>query len=309
MARMRRGKSLNGWLAIDKPPGLTSTAVVGRVKRYTGAAKVGHGGTLDPLATGVLPVALGQATKTIQYVMDGLKRYRFVTRWGEERDTDDAEGKVIAVSEERPSGGAITAVLPAFTGMIEQVPPRFSAIKLEGRRAYDIARSEGAELALQPRQVHIASFTLVAQLDADHVLFEVCSGKGAYMRALARDLARALGTVGHISELRRTACGPFHSGETISLDKLEEIGHNKPASEYLLPVATALADIPALVVSTQEAYHLGNGQPIPVLRVLSRNARVSLAAGDTIRAMAEGRVVALARIEGGELRPVRVLGF
>ena len=306
---MKHGKTINGWLAIDKPPGLTSTAVVSRVKRATHAAKVGHGGTLDPLATGVLPIALGEATKTVQYVMDGLKRYRFVIRWGEERDTDDAEGQVIAVSGHRPSAEAITAVLPTFTGVIEQIPPRFSAIKVDGRRAYEIARSDGAVPVLKARPVQIDSFVLLDQPDADCALFEVHSGKGAYMRALARDVARALGTTGHIAALRRTACGPFHEGRAISLDKLEEVGHSVVASTHLLSIATALDDIPALVVDEREAYYLGNGQPVPVLRILSRNAQVPFVAGDTVRAVTDGQVVALARIEGGELRPLRVLNF
>lgn len=306
MTRTRRGKSINGWLAIDKPPGLTSTAVVNVVKRLTKAAKVGHGGTLDPLATGVLPVALGQATKTVQYVMEGLKHYQFVIRWGEERDTDDSQGKVIATSGERPSAKAIIATLPAFTGKIEQVPPRFSAIKLNGRRAYEIARSKSDTLLLTPRWVRVQSFTLIARYDLDHAQFEVRSGKGVYMRALARDLARALGTTGHVTQLRRVACGPFHSGMAISLDKLEELEHSTPTAQYLLPVATALADIPALVVSEQEAYHLGNGQSVSVLRVLTRNEQVLLTVGGTVRAVANGKVVALARVEDGALRPVHI---
>ena len=305
--RGRQGKSISGWLAIDKPPGLTSTAVVNVMKRLIHADRVGHGGTLDPLATGVLPIAIGHATKVVQHVMDGLKSYQFIVRWGEERDTDDSEGQVIATSDKRPSRETIVAALPAFTGTISQVPPRFSAIKLNGRRAYDIARFDGLEPTLKARQIHVHSFTLLSLLDGDHALFEVRSGKGAYMRALVRDLARALGVAGHIVQLRRTTCGPFHIDMAIPLDKLKEISHSTSVSQYLLPAATALADIPALVVSQQEAYQLDHGQPIPVLRVLARNAQVPLTAGDTFRAMADGKVVALARIEGGELRPVRVL--
>ena len=307
MRQGRQDKNISGWLAIDKPPGLTSTAVVNIIKRLTNADRVGHGGTLDPLATGVLPIALGKATKVVQHVMDGLKSYQFIVRWGEERDTDDSEGQVIATSDKRPSVETIVAALPRFTGKIEQVPPRFSAIKLNGRRAYDIARCEGLEPTLKAREVYVHSFTLLSLLDVDHALFEVCSGKGAYMRALARDVARALGGAGHIVQLRRTICGPFHIDMAISLDKLEEVSRRTSVSQYLLPATTALADIPALVVSQQEAYKLDHGQPISVLRVLARNAQVPLTTGDTVRAMAEGKVVALARIEGGELRPVRVL--
>ncbi len=309
MKQRRQGKRISGWLAIDKPPGLTSTAVVNVIKSLTNADRVGHGGTLDPLATGILPIALGQATKVVQHVMNGLKNYQFIVRWGEERDTDDSEGQVIATSDKRPSVETITAALPAFTGNIEQVPPRFSAIKLQGKRAYDIARFDGLEPTLKARQVHVHSFTLISILDVDHALFEVCSGKGAYMRALARDLARALGVTGHIVQLRRTTCGPFHVDMAIPLNKLEEVSRRTSVSQYLLPATTALANIPALVVSQQEASQLDHGQPIPVLRVLTRNAHVPLTAGDTVRAMTDGKVVALARIEGGELRPVRVLNF
>ncbi len=305
----RQGKRISGWLAIDKPPGLTSTAVVNVIKSLTNADRVGHGGTLDPLATGVLPIAIGQATKVVQHVMDGLKNYQFIVRWGEERDTDDSEGQVISTSDKRPSVETIAAALPAFTGKIEQVPPRFSAIKLKGKRAYDIARFDGLEPTLKARQVQVHSFTLISILDVDHALFEVCSGKGAYMRALARDLARALGVTGHIVQLRRTTCGPFHVDMAIPLDKLEEESRSTctSVSQYLLPAATALANIPALVVSQQEAYKLDHGQPIPVLGVLTRNAQGPLTAGDTVRAMKDGKVVALARIEGGALRPVRIL--
>ncbi|MEO5373144.1 MAG: tRNA pseudouridine(55) synthase TruB [Alphaproteobacteria bacterium] len=308
MARTRRGRPINGWLAIDKPPGLTSTDVVTRVKRATNAAKVGHGGTLDPLATGVLPIAFGEATKTVQYVMDGLKTYRFRIRWGEARDTDDAEGAVIATSEHRPTADDIAAALPRFIGLIEQVPPRYSAVKVDGQRAYDLARKDVA-VELKSRQINVKSFRLLDMPDPDHAEFEVISGKGTYMRSLARDLALALGTVGHIAALRRTVCGAFQESQAISLEKLESLGHSAPASEYLLPVSTALDGIPALALTEAEARDLSSGQPVSLLRVASRSPLGSIGTGDTVRAMAEGRVVALARIEGGEIRPVRVLSL
>ena len=308
MGRRRRGRPLHGWLIIDKPAGMTSNAVVGAVRRVTGAAKAGHGGTLDPLATGLLPVALGEATKTVSYVMDGLKVYRFVVRWGEARTTDDAEGAVTAESDVRPGEAEITTALARFVGDVEQVPPTFSAVKVEGRRAYALARAD-VPVALESRQVRIERFELVDLVDADHAAFEVAAGKGAYMRSLARDLAEHLGTVGHIAELRRIAVGPFTEGHAISLDKLDTLGHDAPLADALLPIETALVDIPALALTDAEARRLRHGQPVPVLPVASRSPLKHVAQGDTVCAMAEGRPVALAKIKGSELRPLRVLNL
>ena len=308
MARKRRGTPIHGWIVIDKPRGLTSSAVVGRVKRLTGAAKVGHAGTLDPLATGVLPMALGEATKTVAYLMDGRKAYRFTVRWGEARDTDDGEGAVTAVSDARPTESEILAVLDCFRGAIEQVPPVFSAIKVGGRRAYELARRDNAP-ALAARTVHIHDLTLQAMPDRDHAEFAAVSGKGAYMRSLARDLAVALGTVGHVAALRRTAVGPFHESQAISLDKLESLGHSAPLSGHLLPVETVLDDIPALALTEREARKLSHGQAIPVLPVASRSPFKNIGQGDVVRAMVEGRLVALATIKGGEIRPFRVINL
>jgi tRNA pseudouridine55 synthase len=308
MGRKRRGRPLHGWIALDKPEAMTSATAVARVRHITGAAKVGHGGTLDPLATGVLPIALGEATKTIAYVMDGRKVYRFTVRWGEARDTDDREGAVTATSAARPDGGAIEAVLSAFTGDIEQVPPTYSAIKVGGRRAYDLARAD-QPVALQARRVTVHSLRLLGQPDADHARFEAVAGKGAYMRGLARDLGRALGTLGHISALRRTAVGPFAEADAISLDKLDALGHSAPPEHYLLPVETALADIPALALTEAEARRLHHGQPIAALPVARRSPLEEVAQGVVFCAMAEGKPVALARISGGEIRPLRVLNL
>jgi len=308
MGRKRRGKAIHGWIIIDKPGGLSSNAVVGRVRRLTGAAKVGHAGTLDPMATGVLPMALGEATKIVSYLMDGAKAYRFTVRWGEQRNTDDAEGEVVATSDARPAKEQILAVLGNFIGDIEQVPPVFSAIKIEGKRAYALARADQAP-EMKPRTVHIEDLKLLNVVDEDHAEFEAVSGKGAYMRSLARDLGTALGTVGHIVQLRRIAVGPFDEKQAISLDKLESLRHSAPLSEYLLPVETVLDDIPALALTETEARKLNQGQAIPVLPVASRSPLKNIGQGDVVRVMAEGRLVALAKINGGEIRPFRVMNL
>ncbi|HIM42878.1 MAG TPA: tRNA pseudouridine(55) synthase TruB [Rhodospirillales bacterium] len=308
MGRKHRGKAIHGWIIIDKPGGLSSNAVVGRVRRLTGAAKVGHAGTLDPMATGVLPMALGEATKIVSYLMDGAKAYRFTVRWGEQRDTDDAEGEVVATSDARPAKEQILVVLGNFIGDIEQVPPVFSAIKIEGKRAYALARADQAP-EMKPRTIHIEDLKLLSVVDADHAEFEAVSGKGAYMRSLARDLGTALGTVGHIAQLRRIAVGPFDEKQAISLDKLESLRHSAPLSEHLLPVETVLDDIPALALTETEARKLSQGQAIPVLPVASRSPLKNIGQGDVVRVMAEGRLVALAKINGGEIRPFRVMNL
>jgi tRNA pseudouridine55 synthase len=307
MGRKRTGLPINGWLAIDKPLNLTSTAVVAMVRRFTGAAKVGHGGTLDPLASGVLPIALGEATKTVAYAMDGKKTYRWTVTWGEQRSTDDAEGEVTETSDLRPSREAILAAIPRFVGDIEQVPPIYSAVKVAGKRAYDLARAD-QEVTLKARIVRIDRYELLA-CDEASASFEVATGKGAYIRSLARDLARALGTVGYVSALRRTAVGPFDLSKTISLETLEEFGHSAASANLVLPVETVLDDIPALALTEDEARRLQSGQSLPVLRLTDRNSIPTISNGETVRAMAEGRLVALARIEDGELRPVRVLNL
>ena len=306
MGRKRRGRAVHGWMVIDKPAGMTSAAVVGKARRLTGAAKVGHGGTLDPLATGILPLAFGEATKTVAWAMDGAKEYRFTVRWGEARATDDAEGAVTATSDARPTIEEIASVLPRFIGEIDQVPPAYSAVKVDGRRAYALAR-DNQPADLPPRPVVIHRLELIGAPDADHAEFEAQSGKGAYMRSLARDLAMAVGTVGHIEKLRRTRVGPFAEEDAISLEKLAALGHSAPLADYLLPVETALDVIPALVLTEAEARRLQRGQPLPVLPVASRSPLTDIAQGAVVCAMAEGRLVALARIRGGEIRPLRVL--
>ncbi len=306
MGRKRRGRAVHGWMVIDKPAGMTSAAVVGKARRLTGAAKVGHGGTLDPLATGVLPLAFGEATKTVAWAMDGAKVYRFTVRWGEARATDDAEGAVTATSDARPTIEEIASVLPRFIGDIDQVPPAYSAVKVSGKRAYALAR-DNQPVDLPPRPVIIHRLELIGAPDADHAQFEAETGKGAYMRSLARDLAVAVGTVGHIEKLRRTRVGPFAKEDAISLEKLAALGHSAPLADYLLPVETALDVIPALVLTEAEARRLQRGQPLPVLPVASRSPLTDIAQGAVVCAMAEGRLVALARIRGGEIWPLRVL--
>jgi len=308
MARKRRGDPIHGWIIIDKPSGLSSNAVVGRVRRIMNAQKVGHAGTLDPLATGVLPMALGEATKTVSYLMDSKKSYRFTLRWGEKRSTDDCEGAVTQTSDARPTEEQIISALPDFIGDIDQVPPAYSAIKIDGQRAYELARAD-KDPQMTSRIIHIAKFRLLGIVDSDHAQFEVVSGKGAYMRALARDLAIRLGTLGHIKTLRRTAVGPFHEKQAISLDKLEVLGHSAPPSEHLLPVETVLDDIPALALTETEARKLSQGQAIPVLPVANRSPLKNISQGDVVCAMAEGKLVALAKIKGGEIRPFRVMNF
>jgi len=308
MARRRRGKAINGWVVVDKPSGLTSTQIVGWVRRAFDARKAGHGGTLDPLATGLLPVALGEATKTVAYVMDGLKTYRFTLRWGQATTTDDAEGETTEECDHRPDAAEIEAALPEFLGTIEQVPPIYSAIKVNGRRAYDLARAE-TTFELQPRQVLIRRLELVALDDRDHATFEVDCGKGAYMRALARDIGRALGSPAHIAALRRTAVGPFVEADAISLESLEALGHSAAASQHLLPVEAALDDIPALDLTESEANCLRRGQAVSLLARAHRERVRDLTSGATICAKSAGRAVALVRFEDGGIHPVRVLNL
>src|SRR6195952_4198985 len=302
-----RGPPLDGWLIIDKPAGMTSTDVVNRVKRLFDAQKAGHGGTLDPLATGLLPIAFGTATKTVPYVMDGTKIYHFTLRFGDARDTDDADGKTIETSDVRPTDDQIRAALVAFRGDIMQVPPAYSAIKVAGERAYDLSRA-GTPPILEPRPARVDRFDLIDRPDADTAVFEVQSGKGVYMRSLARDLARACGTLGHVAALRRLRVGPFLEHHAIPLDKLRDPDDTAPASpDLLLPVSTALADIPALALTEQEAADLRHGQVISLVALMGRIPETADPNGGLARAMAGGRVIGLCRLEDGMLKPERVL--
>ncbi len=301
MTRRKKGDKIDGWVVLDKPLGLGSTQAVGRVRRLFNAQKAGHGGTLDPLASGILPIALGEATKTVPFVMDGRKEYRFTLRFGEARSTEDAEGEVTATSDTRPSDAAIEAALPAFLGEIDQRPPAYSALKIDGKRAYDLARAgETVELAL--RRVTIEGLVLLGRPDADHADFVVQCGKGTYIRSLGRDLALALGTVGHLSMLRRTRVGPFREEAAISLPKLEALGHIPALFGALAPVATALDDIPALAVTEAQADRLRQGQQV----LLTRDAPPN---GALVRAELGQTLVALVQSDGTALQPVRVFNL
>ena len=301
MSRRKTGDKVDGWVILDKPVGLGSTPAVSKVRRLFGARKAGHGGTLDPLASGVLPIALGEATKTVPFVMDGRKEYRFTLRFGQARSTEDAEGEVTATSDLRPTDQAIRCALPAFVGEVEQVPPAFSALKVEGKRAYDLARA-GEPVDLKPRRIVIERLELVGRPDTDHADFVVSCGKGTYIRSLGRDLALSLGTVGHLSALRRTAVGPFREEAAISLPKLEALGHIPALLGALAPVATALDDIPALALTEAQADRLRQGQPV----LLTRDAPPS---GALLRAETGSRLVALVRSDGTSLKPVRVFNL
>ena len=309
MARRRRKPAPdapNGWLVIDKPSGMTSTAVSNAIKRISLGAKCGHGGTLDPLATGVLPIALGTATKTVPYAMDGRKSYRFTVRWGIATTTDDAEGDQVKTSDLRPSREEILKVLEQFRGAILQTPPRYSAIKVEGARAYDLARGN-ENFELKAREIQIYKFDLVDMLDADSAVFDVESGKGAYMRGLARDLGVALGCLGHIAALRRTRVGPFNLDQAHELEYLTSLGRIDDVCPAVLPVKTALDDIPALAVSDSEATDIRNGRSVRLLRKGDLDRVAALPKGCQLRVEAHGELVAIARIEANELKPERVL--
>ncbi len=296
---------LHGWLVIDKPEGITSARVVAQIKRATGA-KTGHAGTLDPLATGVLPLALGEATKTVRFAAAGHKRYRFKVRWGIARDTDDREGAVTAESSIRPDSAAIAAVLPRFTGMVLQRPPAFSAIKIGGRRAYALARA-GHPPEMLERSIEIAALRMTRVLDPDHAEFEAVVGEGTYIRSLARDLAAALGTLGHVVELRRLAVGSFTEKQAISLDSALALGHSLAASGHLLPIETVLDDIPALALTASEAARLRQGQPVTPQDEGERERLARIDDGAIVGARLDRLLIALARIEDGRLRPVRVI--
>ncbi len=299
----RKGRPVHGWVIVDKPLGLTSTQCLAKVRRLTDAAKAGHGGTLDPLASGVLPIALGEATKTVNWVMTAGKTYRFMVRWGEATETDDMEGAVTQRSEVRPDRAAIEAMLPGFTGTIMQRPPAYSAIKVDGQRSYDLARKGDApELAARP--IRIDALRLVDCPDPDHAVFEVDCGKGAYVRALGRDFALFLGTYGHITALRRTRVGRYAETAAFSLDSLEELCQKDAAHAYLLPIETALDDIPALVLTGPQADRLRHGQPIKVALTAP-----GLPPEGELLVLADGKPVALAERLADEVRPLRLFNL
>ncbi|MEO1038799.1 MAG: tRNA pseudouridine(55) synthase TruB [Pseudomonadota bacterium] len=316
MPRRKKGDPVHGWLNLDKPAGMTSTQAVSAARRLFNARKAGHAGTLDPLATGILPIAFGEATKTVPFAQEGSKRYRFTVRWGSETDTLDTEGEVIATSDVRPDIAAIEAALSGFIGEIEQRPPAYSAVKVDGERAYDLARA-GETVELDARPVRIDALSFLDAPSEDLAVFEMTSGKGAYVRSIARDLANALGTVGHVGALRRLSVGPFEEAESISLDALEELVHKGRALEALIPVETALDDIPALAVTDDEAFQLRRGQPIVLpprraseLRAL-RTPRIvgGRDYSKAVIAMGDDRAVAIGEAKAGRLSPIRVFNW
>lgn len=322
--RKKKGRPVSGWLVLDKPHGMGSTDAVSKVKWLYGAEKAGHAGTLDPLASGMLPIALGEATKTVPYVQDGAKVYRFTVSWGEERTTDDLEGEATKTSDTRPDEAAIRALLPKYTGIIMQTPPQFSAIKIAGERAYDLAR-EGETIEIPAREVEIARFDLIEMPDADKTVFEIECGKGTYVRSLARDMGRDLGCYGHISYLRRTEVYPFTPDELVTLAEIEEAlasvpqempepreGEEKPRApkpgpaqwgvldELLVDTGAALDSLPQVVVNDDTASRIRLGNPVIVR---GRDAPVE---AEEACAFARGRLVAIGAIEAGMFKPKRV---
>ena len=309
MARRKKGQPVHGWVCLDKPLEMGSTEAVTRVRRLFDAQKAGHAGTLDPLATGILPIALGEATKTVPFMMEATKRYRFVINWGVSTDSVDREGREIGRSDVRPPVEAVREALAAFVGEIDQVPPAYSAIKVDGERAYDLAR-DGVEFELQSRRVTIHSAEVSAAPDADHVEIAIHTGKGVYVRSLARDLARTLGAEGHVSVLRREAVGPFRAENAVTLDFLADLVHRGAASEGLLPVSTALDDIPELAVTEQDALSLRQGRPIVLIPRQVETLKARLDPGSRIVSAFEGQtLVALCQLWAGRLEPDRVFNL
>ena len=309
MSRRKKGQIVNGWICLDKPFEMGSTEAVSKIRRLFDAQKAGHAGTLDPLASGILPIALGEATKTVPFMMEAEKVYRFTIHWGVSTDSVDREGEIIARSDVRPSLEAIKAALPAFVGEIDQVPPAFSAIKVDGRRAYDLAR-EGVEVELAARRVTIHEAAVTATPDADHTEITIRTGKGVYVRSLARDLAAVLGAEGHVSALRRERVGPFSVDNAVTLDFLTDLVHRDAASEGLLPVATALDDIPDLAVTEQDAFSLRQGRPIVLIPRQVETLKGRLRDGSrTVSAFQGQTLVALGQLRAGRFEPDRVFNL
>lgn len=309
MGRRKRGEIVNGWVCLDKPFGMGSTEAVSKVRRLFDAQKAGHAGTLDPLASGILPIALGEATKTVPFMMEAQKVYRFTINWGISTDSLDREGEITARSDVRPDVEAVRAALEAFVGEIDQIPPQFSAIKVDGQRAYDLAR-EGADFELASRRVTIFEAAVSGAPDADHVELTIRTGKGVYVRSLARDLAAVLGAEGHVSALRRERVGPFSTENAVSLDFLTDLVHRNAASEGLLPVATALDDIPELAVTDQDAFSLRQGRPIVLLPRQVETLKSRLRDGSrTVSAFQGQTLVALGQLRAGRLEPDRVFNL
>ena len=298
MARKRKGQDISGWLVVDKPAGMTSTAVVNKVRWAMGAKKAGHAGTLDPEATGVLAVALGEATKTVPYITDSLKAYTFTVRLGAATNTDDAEGEVIATSDMRPSDEDIKAALGQFVGDIMQVPPKFSAVKIDGERAYKLARDdEDFEIAARP--LWVEELMLIDREDADHVTLEMTCGKGGYVRSIARDLGEALGCLGHVRELRRIWSGPFVASDGISIEQIDEMAKTPELDAYLRPLTEGLTELPEVKATAEGAVRLRNGNPGMVIAN-------DVDYGEECWASIDGDPIAVGVFKAGELHPSRV---
>jgi len=309
MARRKKGQAISGWINLDKPYDLTSTHAVGRIRRLFDAQKAGHAGTLDPLATGILPIALGEATKTVPFLVDADKAYRFTIAWGRTTATHDREGETIAESDVRPSAAEVEAVLPRFIGEIDQVPPAYSAIKVDGERAYDLARA-GEAVELASRKVNVFDARVAEVPDADHITLEIECGKGTYVRAIVRDIAEALGACGHVSALRRTRVGQFTEQSAVALELLEDLGYEARLSEALLPVETALDDIPVLAVTDEDAFRLKQGRSVVLVPRQVEAVKARLKPGSrTVSAMAGGSMVALCEMRAGRLEPSRVFNL
>ncbi|MDX2159325.1 MAG: tRNA pseudouridine(55) synthase TruB [Hyphomicrobiaceae bacterium] len=306
MSRRKKGNPINGWIILDKPVGMTSTQAVGKVRWLYQAQKAGHAGTLDPLATGVLPIALGEATKTVPYAVDGVKAYEFTVRWGAETDTDDAEGRVVETSEHRPTPEQIEAILPGFHGEILQTPPQYSAIKIQGERAYDLARS-GETVKLEPRPVIIDRLELIAMPDEHTSIFEAECGRGTYVRALARDMGRQLGCLGHVTQLRRTRVAAFDVESAVTVAELEAAHDAEDGgaalARYLKPIELALSDLLEVSVSPPDAARLARGQSI-----LVRGRDAPITSGEAF-AVCKGTLVAICEMDKGEMVPVRVFSY
>ena len=312
MGRRKKGNPVHGWVILDKPLGMGSTQAVAKVRHLFNAKKAGHAGTLDPMATGILAIALGEATKTVPFAMDADKVYRFTASWGESRDSDDAEGAVTGTSPARPSRAEMEAMLPRFTGTLIQVPPAYSAVRVGGERAYDLAR-EGETVVLEPRQVEVFEARLLGAT-ADTAEFEILCGKGTYVRSWVRDIALALGTLGHVSALRRTRLGGWEEKDAVALDTMTPFMHSPAAFAYLKPLSTALDGIPALAVGGPDTVRLRSGNPILIRATLLAKMKGGFDGdelpGQTVFLHEEdGTPVALAEIAGGELRPFRVFNF
>lgn len=298
MARKRKGRDISGWVVIDKPAGPTSTAVVNKVRWAFDAQKAGHAGTLDPDATGVLAIALGEATKTVPFITDALKAYVFTIRLGISTNTDDAEGEVLETSDLRPDDGAIKEALHRFVGDIEQVPPQFSAVKIDGERAYKRAR-DGETMEIAARPLFVESLIMMDRPDADHVTLEMVCGKGGYVRSIARDLGDVLGCKGHVRELRRTWSGPFEVANAITMEQVEAMAKTLALDEYLGALEMGLQDLPQVTASSEGAMRLRNGNPG---MVFANNVEY----GDECWAAHEGHAVAVGIFKSGELHPSRV---